>query len=389
MRRLLIIKILMEMSIYIYVLLTGRYAGDSIGANVTISDEKLLLVLFITILPYWILYKFIRSIKLNKKYLINVNGNVIKIVLISGFLSIFFTLEYGSGIVSKGLYSAPFAIIPFIVITNRFDLQIIGLLLIYSNNIRIYNRLLWFEILSLSLLRSSFQSIGFFIMYVVSKIKTYILLIIILLVFVAEYKFGVITNSINTLYSYRDSLRGVDYEGNLGGFDLIVGKCVARMSNFSNIAIIFENYDAFILGANKIGFYDYLIDAMQYIWGSFYNVTLPSIQSIYTEILDPSSNGKYGMSPSLSGVLLMSYLNGVDLMAFNILIYFISVYGICKLAMKFAGVNAREYTYLLLITDLSGLSSYNYKILFTLLIFTITVIFFSNIFSKINLPKIS
>ena len=161
------------------------------------------------------------------------------------------------------------------------------------------------------------------------------------------------------------------------------------MSNFSNIAMIFENYDDFILGANKIGFYDYLIDALQYIWGSFYNVKLPSIQSIYTEILDPSSKGEYGMSPSLSGVLLMSYLNSVGLMAFNILIYFISVYGICKLAMKFAGDNAREYTYLLLITDLSGLSSYSYKILFTLLIFTITVIFFRNFFSKINPSKVS
>ena len=379
----------MEMSIYLYVLLTGRYAGDSIGANVTISDEKLLLVLLITILPYWILYKFISSIKLNKKYLININSIVIKIIIISGLLSIFFTLEYGSGIVSKGLYSASFAIIPFIVITNRLDLQIIGLLLIYSSNIRIYNRLLWFEILSLSLLRSSFQSIGFFIMNVVGKIKSYTLFIIILLFFAAEYKFGVFTNLINALYSYRDSLRGAGYESNLSGFDLIVGKCVARMSNFSNIAIIFENYDAFILAANKIGFYDYLIDAMQYIWGSFYNVSLPSIQSIYTETLDPSSNGEYGMSPSLSGVLLMSYLNGVDLMAFNILIYFISVYGICKLAMKFAGVNAREYTYLLLITDLSGLSSYNYKILFTLLIFTISVIFFKNFFRKINPSKVS
>jgi hypothetical protein len=367
MKSILLCKILFEIIIFFYIISSGKYAGDSIDIAVTLSENYLLLVLIITIFPYCIIYLFIIKCKIKNQLEINLYF-ITKIIIIIGLLSIIFTLLYDSGIVSKGIYNAPFLLTPFIIITNRLDIQTCGLLMIYGLSNSFSKKILWIEMLLSSLFRSSFQAVGIFIFYITSKLKIFPIISIIGLLTYLEISYGIVSIFINIMYGYRDGLRGVIYQGNATGMDLIVGKILARMSNYSNLAMIFENYQEFIVVSEKISYYDYLIDALNYVWGSFYNIQLPTIQYYYTEILDPNAGYNYGMSPSLPGILIMSYLKSTYLLIINIIIYFIAVYGICKISMKIIGERGKDFTYLIIVTDLSGLASYLYKTFFTLLI---------------------
>lgn len=292
-------------------------------------------------------------------------------LIILGLLSIVFCELYDVGKMARGLYSSPSFLKPLIVLTSRFDITILGLLIIFAYQKRFFALLVLSEIVLLNSLRASFSGIYLLFLYLLSRFHSNIYFYLALFFILLLSVFNIYDPLISFLYKIRDESRGLaNITQTLGGLDLVFGKFLARLTSFSATAQLFERYNDFISEAKFIGFFEYFMNGIQYFWGSFKNVQIPTLQYHFTKVIDPSAGYQYSLSPGFIGIFIFSGFKSLWLLMLNLLLFLSFTIGIVYLSSFFIKnkANIETYSFLIITLDFSGALAYQSKIFYTLML---------------------
>ena len=176
-------------------------------------------------------------------------------------------------------------------------------------------------------------------------------------------------------YTQRDLIRNVQYEEEkLEPGRLITGKLVGRLSSFSNAAFLIDNAPKYILMAQGFDNYFYQkgmlisIDAATYGKGNY----SPE------KYLKPNTPDGISFMLGTTGILIFSLYKSSYTLIINIISIIIISLLIFEILRRVKFDYNIELSYILLLyPTLSGVSSEYSFILLTLIVFFITLIFFS------------
>lgn len=242
---------------FAYIITTGHYNGDYIVTQAKLPIFVLIFLLWLSILPYWIVYQiylYFRRFK-PKRYL-NFTESSFKLAFILLCIWNFFvTIIFGVGKMANEVYSAPMIFTMIIVVTNRIPLNTIGRILICMYNRSRFVLLIVGAILGLSILRNSlgsFMHMAITIYLVYSNQITH---------WVKKHKIisiGFILlfpTIVGLLYEIRDIRRDSEnyvQASTMPVEDLLFGKFVGRMSSYSNLCVLIQESDYFYKSAQKM-----------------------------------------------------------------------------------------------------------------------------------------
>ena len=381
-RLIFFINILYVTISYIYVLTTQEYNGDFLNVPTRLNTTILSIIFILCLIPYWIQWKIYKYFKNKRNILKKV---YINIKLIEPFVIIillshsFIIIVFGVNRVGAPPYQASPFIKLFIQILLRFDIVLWGgFLILFLPKEKLKTSLLIALLMALiGMLKGSFGVINtiallFIIKYysiIISFIKKRIpIAIIMAFLFPALVEFA---------YTQRDLIRNVQYEEEkLDPGRLITGKLVGRLSSFSNAAFLIDDAPKYILLA-------------QYFDPDFYQKSmLIAINTAYAKDdrytperhLKPNTPIGTSFMLGTTGILIFSlYKSPLVLVNNMITIFIISL----LIYLIFRRVNFdynTELSYLLLLyPTLSGVSSEYFFVLITVIVFFITLLFFSTL----------
>ena len=328
---------------YIYALATQEYNGDFLNVPVRLNITILSIIFVFCLIPYWIQWRIYKYFKNKKNTLkkVYINTKLIEpFVFLLLLAHIFVIVGFGVNRVGAPPYQAPDFIKLFIQILLRFDVVLWGsfLILLLPKNKLKTSLLVAFLMTLIGILKGSFGIINTIALLFIIKYYSIIIAFIkkrIPLVIIAAFIFPTL---VEFAYTQRDLIRNVQYEEEkLEPGRLITGKLVGRLSSFSNAAFLIDNAPKYILMAQ--GFDNYFYQKGMLIFSLY--------KSSYTLIIN------------IISIIIIS------LLIFEILRRVKFDYNI-------------ELSYILLLyPTLSGVSSEYSFILLTLIVFFITLIFFS------------
>jgi hypothetical protein len=231
----------------IYILITDEYNGDYYGVPVNFSFFKIVLFLILTTIPYVLLYKISKSIRINNIFSLKINiGSLRNVIILIMISQIYITHVYQVGIIGMPPYEADGIMKYLILFLNRFQPFYLGsfLILILPKK----SRLIFFTILlmiTIGLMRGGlggfmYVSLALIVRYsegINVFVKKYWLILVLIM--------GFIPFLIYELYQYRSALRGDEIFQEYSIFSLLTGIFIGRMSSLTNTMIIAENINYF------------------------------------------------------------------------------------------------------------------------------------------------
>lgn len=352
----------------IYALVTGTYNGDFIDKQVRLGSILLIVNLFLTVLPVWLLwivYRFFKKREITRTIPIPLKffEYFVFVLLI---LNLIVTIAFGVGKAASEFYEAPALVKPFIQILNRIDFVYISLLfiLLSTDKTAIYRTALL--IVAISILKAS---IGIFLFIFLvfglkyySEIKLYLRTnkkIILLLVFIIPF-------FIQSLYEIRDQIRADDkFKQEFTVPKFFFGKLTGRLSSFSNSAIILQEALYFTVKSKTLDDYYFQKQAIGGVLGAGF---LPNERPefIMIKILEGSPNKRVAFMCGTHGNLMISALKSFRVLAMNSLTLILMVVLIFYLIRLLGFRFSTEFAVILLIYPLtSGVASEFSMVVFT------------------------
>ena len=365
---------------YIYALATQEYNGDFLNVPVRLNITILSIIFVFCLIPYWIQWRIYKYFKNKKNTLkkVYINTKLIEpFVFLLLLAHIFVIVGFGVNRVGAPPYQAPDFIKLFIQILLRFDVVLWGsfLILLLPKNKLKTSLLVAFLMTLIGILKGSFGIINTIALLFIIKYYSIIIAFIkkrIPLVIIAAFIFPTL---VEFAYTQRDLIRNVQYEEEkLEPGRLITGKLVGRLSSFSNAAFLIDNAPKYILMAQGFDNYFYQkgmlisIDAATYGKGNY----------IPEKYLKPNTPDGISFMLGTTGILIFSLYKSSYTLIINIISIIIISLLIFEILRRVKFDYNIELSYILLLyPTLSGVSSEYSFILLTLIVFFITLIFFS------------
>jgi putative membrane protein len=365
---------------YIYALATQEYNGDFLNVPVRLNITILSIIFVFCLIPYWIQWRIYKYFKNKKNTLkkVYINTKLIEpFVFLLLLAHIFVIVGFGVNRVGAPPYQAPDFIKLFIQILLRFDVVLWGsfLILLLPKNKLKTSLLVAFLMTLIGILKGSFGIINTIALLFIIKYYSIIIAFIkkrIPLVIIAAFIFPTL---VEFAYTQRDLIRNVQYEEEkLEPGRLITGKLVGRLSSFSNAAFLIDNAPKYILMAQGFDNYFYQkgmlisIDAATYGKGNY----SPE------KYLKPNTPDGISFMLGTTGILIFSLYKSSYTLIINIISIIIISLLIFEILRRVKFDYNIELSYILLLyPTLSGVSSEYSFILLTLIVFFITLIFFS------------
>ena len=365
---------------YIYALATQEYNGDFLNVPVRLNITILSIIFVFCLIPYWIQWRIYKYFKNKKNTLkkVYINTKLIEpFVFLLLLAHIFVIVGFGVNRVGAPPYQAPDFIKLFIQILLRFDVVLWGsfLILLLPKNKLKTSLLVAFLMTLIGILKGSFGIINTIALLFIIKYYSIIIAFIkkrIPLVIIAAFIFPTL---VEFAYTQRDLIRNVQYEEEkLEPGRLITGKLVGRLSSFSNAACLIDNAPKYILMAQGFDNYFYQkgmlisIDAATYGKGNY----SPE------KYLKPNTPDGISFMLGTTGILIFSLYKSSYTLIINIISIIIISLLIFEILRRVKFDYNIELSYILLLyPTLSGVSSEYSFILLTLIVFFITLIFFS------------
>ena len=365
---------------YIYALTTQEYNGDFLNVPVRLNTTILSIIYVVCLIPYWIQWKIYKYFKNKKNTLkkVYVNTKLVEPFVILLLLAhIFIIIVFGVNRVGAPPYQAPAFIKLLIQILLRFDAILWGsFLILFLPQKKLKTTLLIsFLLILIGILKGSLGIVNtifllFFIKYykdIVCFIKKKIsIVIIIAFLFPTLVEFA---------YTQRNLIRNIQYEEEkLEPGRLITGKLVGRLSSFSNAAFLIDDAPKYILMAQGLDKYFYQkgmlisIDAAAYGKGNY----SPE------KYLKPNTPDGISFMLGTTGILIFSLYKSSSTLIINIISIIIISLLIFEILRRVKFDYNIELSYILLLyPTLSGVSSEYSFILLILIVFFITLLFFS------------
>ena len=374
------INILYVIISYIYALATQEYNGDFLNVPVRLNITILSIIFVFCLIPYWIQWRIYKYFKNKKNTLkkVYINTKLIEpFVFLLLLAHIFVIVGFGVNRVGAPPYQAPDFIKLFIQILLRFDVVLWGsfLILLLPKNKLKTSLLVAFLMTLIGILKGSFGIINTIALLFIIKYYSIIIAFIkkkIPLVIIAAFIFPTL---VEFAYTQRDLIRNIQYEEEkLEPGRLITGKLVGRLSSFSNAAFLIDNAPKYILMAQGFDNYFYQkgmlisIDAATYGKGNY----SPE------KYLKPNTPDGISFMLGTTGILIFSLYKSSYTLIINIISIIIISLLIFEILRRVKFDYNIELSYILLLyPTLSGVSSEYSFILLTLIVFFITLIFFS------------
>ena len=365
---------------YIYALATQEYNGDFLNVPVRLNITILSIIFVFCLIPYWIQWRIYKYFKNKKNTLkkVYINTKLIEpFVFLLLLAHIFVIVGFGVNRVGAPPYQAPDFIKLFIQILLRFDVVLWGsfLILLLPKNKLKTSLLVAFLMTLIGILKGSFGIINTIALLFIIKYYSIIIAFIkkrIPLVIIAAFIFPTL---VEFAYTQRDLIRNVQYEEEkLEPGRLITVKLVGRLSSFSNAAFLIDNAPKYILMAQGFDNYFYQkgmlisIDAATYGKGNY----SPE------KYLKPNTPDGISFMLGTTGILIFSLYKSSYTLIINIISIIIISLLIFEILRRVKFDYNIELSYILLLyPTLSGVSSEYSFILLTLIVFFITLIFFS------------
>jgi putative membrane protein len=365
---------------YIYALATQEYNGDFLNVPVRLNITILSIIFVFCLIPYWIQWRIYKYFKNKKNTLkkVYINTKLIEpFVFLLLLAHIFVIVGFGVNRVGAPPYQAPDFIKLFIQILLRFDVVLWGsfLILLLPKNKLKTSLLVAFLMTLIGILKGSFGIINTIALLFIIKYYSIIIAFIkkrIPLVIIAAFIFPTL---VEFAYTQRDLIRNVQYEEEkLEPGRLITGKLVGRLSSFSNAAFLIDDAPKYILMAQGFDNYFYQkgmlisIDAATYGKGNY----SPE------KYLKPNTPDGISFMLGTTGILIFSLYKSSYTLIINIISIIIISLLIFEILRRVKFDYNIELSYILLLyPTLSGVSSEYSFILLTLIVFFITLIFFS------------
>ena len=365
---------------YIYALATQEYNGDFLNVPVRLNITILSIIFVFCLIPYWIQWRIYKYFKNKKNTLkkVYINTKLIEpFVFLLLLAHIFVIVGFGVNRVGAPPYQAPDFIKLFIQILLRFDVVLWGsfLILLLPKNKLKTSLLVAFLMTLIGILKGSFGIINTIALLFIIKYYSIIIAFIkkrIPLVIIAAFIFPTL---VEFAYTQRDLIRNIQYEEEkLEPGRLITGKLVGRLSSFSNAAFLIDNAPKYILMAQGFDNYFYQkgmlisIDAATYGKGNY----SPE------KYLKPNTPDGISFMLGTTGILIFSLYKSSYTLIINIISIIIISLLIFEILRRVKFDYNIELSYILLLyPTLSGVSSEYSFILLTLIVFFITLIFFS------------
>lgn len=365
---------------YIYALATQEYNGDFLNVPVRLNITILSIIFVFCLIPYWIQWRIYKYFKNKKNTLkkVYINTKLIEPFVFFLLLAhIFVIVGFGVNRVGAPPYQAPDFIKLFIQILLRFDVVLWGsfLILLLPKNKLKTSLLVAFLMTLIGILKGSFGIINTIALLFIIKYYSIIIAFIkkrIPLVIIAAFIFPTL---VEFAYTQRDLIRNVQYEEEkLEPGRLITGKLVGRLSSFSNAAFLIDDAPKYILMAQGFDNYFYQkgmlisIDAATYGKGNY----SPE------KYLKPNTPDGISFMLGTTGILIFSLYKSSYTLIINIISIIIISLLIFEILRRVKFDYNIELSYILLLyPTLSGVSSEYSFILLTLIVFFITLIFFS------------
>ena len=290
-------------------------------------DWVLVLVLLITLLPYWYIYhQYKRSVvkdsmyyEFHPYYNLNVIRNV-ALVMVIGWTILCFSGYGVMGTSSVRATSSPIALVRALF----FKLAISPWALVYILSAKSRKNVLIFVIFVLlsSVSRHSLGGIYYLALWLLYKYydsvlvycKRHYMQIILLLISAPLI--------ISTLYNARSYMRtGVGISESSSN-DIILGKLCGRISSFSNNAQILEYYPVLLANADNIPPLFYMYDPLHFFG---YRPEFESTGRYVNEEVRNGRNENYSIMPGVGGVIVMSMVKSPIIVVINILYMLIAI----------------------------------------------------------------
>lgn len=361
---------------------SGHLNGDFLFFEANVF--WLIISFFISIIPYYALWKFL-SIKKNSN---NISISEIiyfdKIVILLLLINIYLALVFKVGLYAQSqIYDVPFYLKPFVVFINKFDMYILsGILLISSR----FSRLIKFTIVALLIFLS------------ISKGSVFVFLFL-FLVFIANgqikfrirqllFLFILLTigfNYIPKLFEFRDGLRNKNSTTNVEIFDneefndFVQSKILGRVSGLSSITYFYQNNDIIYKTQDLVGPFEYIVEFFRPFYGGFYVENKIGYTYYFSNLFDDTAGIDYGVMYGLPSVFMLSFFKGIHILILNITFIVFGIFLIINLSSYLFGKNFRVFSFVLLFYPMmSGVpSEFGQLLLFTLFISFLKVIYFS------------
>ncbi len=367
---------------YIYALTTQEYNGDFLNVPVRLNTTILSVIFLLCLIPYWIqwrIYKYFKN-KKNRLKKVYINTKLIELFVFFLLLAhIFIIVVFGVNRVGVPPYQAPPFIKLFIQILLRFDIVLWGgfLILFLPKEKLKTSLLIAFLMVLIGLLKGSFGVINTITLLFIIKYYSVIISFIKKRIPIAIIMAFLFPTLVEFAYTQRDLIRNVQYEEEkLESGRLITGKLVGRLSSFSNTAFLIDDAPKYILLA-------------QYFDPDFYQKSmLIAINTAYAKDdrytperhLKPNTPIGTSFMLGTTGILIFSLYKSPLVLVNNMITIFIISLLIYLIFRRVSFDYNTELSYLLLLyPTLSGVSSEYFFVLITVIVFFITLLFFSTL----------
>jgi hypothetical protein len=333
----------------------------------------LIVSFFLSILPYFILWKFLSIKKKSDTISISEIKYFDKIVIVLLLFDIFLSLNYKVGLYAQNqIYQAPFILKPLIVIVNKLDMYVLcGLLLMskkFSTSIKIIVIVL---LVFLSISRASiFVFLFLFLVFIANGQIKFKIKQILILFFVLTITFEFLPK----LFEYREVLRKGDDAKNIEIFDnkelndFIKSKIIGRISSLSSITYFFQNNQHIAETAHQVGQLEYIIEYFRPFYGGIIKENKIGYTYYFTNFYDDTAGVDYGIMYGLPSVMLLAYFKGIHILLLNLILIVFAIYLIVIISSYLFGNNYKQLSFVLLFYPMmSGVPSEFGQILFYLL----------------------
>lgn len=373
---------------FLYAIFHQQYNGDFIDLDVELPISILLLNLFFTVLPFYIIYVIYK--RYQKQCFYKILKIPVRIVNLYFYFLIIWniciTVLYGVGKMEGELYFAPSIITFLIQVFNRFNVEVVGIVCIFLNNNCRKNIFIALLLIILSLLKNS---LGLFIPVLIALFISNTLFIS----FVKRYKMLLVICLLCTpfvvriLYNIRDYQRGREEHlySNMETERLLAGKLSGRLSSFSNSAVIMQNLGYFYIQGQGLSPFYYVQGCLYNTFGKKFKADV-SPEQILVDFADDNHKDGISYMAGLQGNLLFALFKSPAVFVANVLIWLLLVHIIFFFSRMLPCHNSNALAFLLLMSPTVGGVSNEYMSLINGFFFLfLFLILYQNL--KFNLKK--
>lgn len=239
---------------FIYCVLLGQFNGDYFGQPVYSSTGRLLAILGICLLPYFVTWKLAEVIDhFPPRRVFEVHPVALMVFMLVGSAAhIAVTVLYGVGVMDREVYSAPPIISLFIQVLNRLDPFYLGAFFILATPKRSWTDVLAIALMvTIGFLRAGIGVFNYIFIALFAKYSMELMSLARRQPWLVLPGAAALPIIVTNLYEFRNRLRGdIQYEFTLA--EMLFGRFMGRLSSFSNVAYIEQHSQSFAWASQSL-----------------------------------------------------------------------------------------------------------------------------------------